>query len=163
MSRVIDNSEMLEEEEAVLKEFNELVHSVHVQLCTSMTNQKRNDFVQDWSVVEGFAEGELPCTFKNDAIQAHVMRDIKYGARAAEREKKWFESVPDIPESVMGTQILHMFLADLLGRDTVDARVFYAKVAHQFKYIEATPAKKIAASFVLAGLNVLAAWLIYWG
>ena len=160
LSRVIDNSEMLEEEEAVLKEFNELVHSVHVQLCTSMTNQKRNDFVQDWSVVEGFAEGELPCTFKNDAIQAHVMRDIKYGARAAEREKKWFESVPDIPESVMGTQILHMFLADLLGRDTVDARVFYAKVAHQFKYIEATPAKKIAASFVLAGLNVLAAWLI---
>jgi len=60
-----------------------------------------------------------------------------------------------MPPNVAGVQLMKLFLADLLGRDTTDAKIFMDAVEKELPTTEVVSIYiKILAVLVIVGLNV---------
>jgi len=82
----------------------------------------------------------------------NVIEDVKV------QSKQVYEKLKDEPDCQIGLDLLHLFLVDILGRDTASAKIFQNKANYDFRYnyVVTVFAKKIAC-FALIAYNVVIA------
>jgi hypothetical protein len=125
-------SRVFHDNSAVSKKFQELSHEIHLQRH-ALGGDEAEDFDYNWGVDP---TGEF---VKREALSVAGFRNrnaadaIKHEIRQVEVESNRIsEYLKYATDQHIGLEILHLFVLDILGRDTAAARIFQSKSREDF-------------------------------
>lgn len=133
-------------------EYDKLLYDMSLQLTVSMTKKEKKLFLSEWMIEEGEEEGASPCSFLSPYVAKAVQSDANNTVRLAESLYSWLQKL-FVSEAQVGATLLHTFIVDLMGRNTVEARVVAATTANLMA--AANPRfKRLLAGGSLACINI---------
>jgi hypothetical protein len=135
-----------------------LLDVVQQRLLMNDTAAATNEYDNQWGIKACAADGDSEAAYRVDpAAQQCIADAVVFSTEKAAALKA---ELSNYSVQHAGLEILHLFMLDLLGRDTVAAKVFQEKFGEEFSHARVVVrAQKYAAGAILLGLN---AFFIYY-